>query len=62
MLIDILTDFISFRLKKLIYSFIILFYSRKENAVVSITSACDLVKTIALGQRILKEGMSICQQ
>ncbi|XP_040889071.1 helicase with zinc finger domain 2-like isoform X2 [Toxotes jaculatrix] len=28
---------------------------RKENAVVSITSACDLVKSIALGQRIPKE-------
>ncbi|XP_070758361.1 3'-5' exoribonuclease HELZ2-like [Enoplosus armatus] len=28
---------------------------RKENAVVSITSACDLVKTIALGKRIPKE-------
>ncbi|XP_073325173.1 3'-5' exoribonuclease HELZ2-like [Pagrus major] len=28
---------------------------RKENAVVSITSACDLVKTIALGQHIPKE-------
>lgn len=38
------------------------FCSRKENAVVSITSACDLVKTIALGQRILKEGMPFSQQ
>ncbi|XP_028431025.1 helicase with zinc finger domain 2 isoform X1 [Perca flavescens] len=28
---------------------------RKENAVVSITSACDLVKTIALGKHIPKE-------
>uniref|UniRef100_A0A7N6F662 C3H1-type domain-containing protein n=1 Tax=Anabas testudineus TaxID=64144 RepID=A0A7N6F662_ANATE len=31
---------------------------RKENAVVRITSACDLVKAIALGKRIPKEGRS----
>lgn len=34
------------------------FGSRKENAVVSILSACQLVKSIALGQHIPKEGKS----
>ncbi|XP_044069044.1 helicase with zinc finger domain 2-like isoform X2 [Siniperca chuatsi] len=32
---------------------------RKENAVVSITSACELVKTIALGQHIPKEVKAV---
>lgn len=38
---------------------VILLYSRKEKAVVNIVSACSLVKAIALGQRIPKEGEAI---
>lgn len=33
--------------------------SRAEQAVASISSACDLVKAVVLGQAIPKKGMSI---
>lgn len=43
------------------FSFVVFFFSRMESAVISVPTACSLVKAIALGQRFPREGMYCVQ-